>query len=311
MERGAMRIARGLAVLAAGLLIASTKPLLAQGSTPLKWKVPDSVKTVEVNGYPMAYHEAGTGTPVILIHGAWVDFRLFAPQVEALAKTNRAIAVSIRHHFPEPWDGKGGAYTVQQQAADVVAFIKALGLGKVHLLGHSRGGGVAFNAAVQAPDAIRTLILEEPSGLETLVDASTAERSVGNWAKLAGFVRAKLDEGDPRVAAQKSWNVVFGPGKFEAMPAGVQQMIADNLGTMSVPYTMAQLTCDDVRKLSFPMLILQGETSPASYRAMSKALQACKPDIPDPVIVPKAGHNMHVDNASFFNQKVLQFVQSH
>lgn len=311
MQRGAIRTARGLALLAAALLLASPQPLLAQGSTPPAWKVPDGVKTVQVNGYPMAYHEAGTGAPVILIHGAWIDFRLFAPQVEALAKTNRAIAVSVRHHFPEPWDGKGGAYTVQQQAADVVAFIKALDLGKVHLLGHSRGGGIALNAALRAPDAIRTLILEEPSGLETLVDPAMVERSVGNMAKLAGFVRGKLDEGDRRAAAQQSWNVVFGPGTFESMSAGFQQMIADNVGTMSVPYPVAQLSCDDMRKLSFPVMILHGETSPPPYRTMTKAMQACKPDIPDPVIVPKAGHNMHVNNPSFFNQKVIEFVQSH
>jgi esterase len=152
--------------LAAGLLIGL--PLTSASAAP-DWPIPSGVKTVEVNGYPIAYIEAGAGVPVVILHGVFVDHRLFAFQVAEFSKTHRVIAVSLRHHYPEPWDGKVGAYSISQHAADVAALIRTLNLGKVHLLGHSRGGSVAINTARQAPELIRTLILEDASGLEPLL----------------------------------------------------------------------------------------------------------------------------------------------
>src|SRR5919205_280561 len=133
------------------------------------WLLPEGIKTVEVNGYPMAYQEAGSGTPLVLVHGAMNDYRAWYLQVPEFAKKYHVIAVSLRHYYPEKWNGQGGDFSITQHANDVAALIKALNLGKVHLLGHSRGGAVAVNVAKRHPEVIRTLILEDASGLETLL----------------------------------------------------------------------------------------------------------------------------------------------
>jgi pimeloyl-ACP methyl ester carboxylesterase len=70
----------------------------------------------------------------------------------------RVIAVSLRH-YPERWNGKGGDY--REAHNDLAVFIEQLGAGPVYLVGHSRGGRVAFDAARTRPELIRKLVLME------------------------------------------------------------------------------------------------------------------------------------------------------
>jgi hypothetical protein len=77
-------------------------------------ELPAGVKTLRVNGYDMAYMESGSGRPLVMVHGAMSDYRSWAAQMEPFGRTNRAVAVSLRHYFPERWDGKGGSFSWQQ-----------------------------------------------------------------------------------------------------------------------------------------------------------------------------------------------------
>src|ERR1700758_4119645 len=83
------------------------------------WPLPPGVKTLHVNGYPMAYVEHGAGVPVMLVHGTNGDYRSFAPQMAPLGARYRAIAVSLRHYYPEPWDGEG-EFSARQHGEDVI-----------------------------------------------------------------------------------------------------------------------------------------------------------------------------------------------
>jgi len=137
-----------------------------------KWPLPEGVKSVEVNSYDMAYQEAGSGVPLVLVHGSINDYRVWAAQVPEFAKNYRVIAVSLRHYYRERWDGKGNDFSIEQHISDVPVFIRQLNLGPVHLLGHSRGGAVVLNAAKMHPELIKSLILEDASGLEALLPES-------------------------------------------------------------------------------------------------------------------------------------------
>ena len=99
------------------------------------WSLPPTVTTAWVNDYPMAYRDSGSGPPVLFIHGAFEDYRSWESQMPEFSRRHRVIAVSLRHHYPEPWNGREGAYSVEQHAKDVAELIKTLGLQKVHLVG--------------------------------------------------------------------------------------------------------------------------------------------------------------------------------
>ena len=78
-----------------------------------KWNLPEGVKSVEVNGYDMAYWEFGSGPPVVLVHGSVNDYRVWNSQVTEFSKKYHVIALSLRHYFPEMWDGHGDDYSIE------------------------------------------------------------------------------------------------------------------------------------------------------------------------------------------------------
>src|ERR1700704_1403042 len=99
---------------------------------------------LRVNDYDMAFIDVGRGPPLVCVHGSLGDFRTWSPVLGPLSRAHRVIALSLRHFFPEHWDGLGGRYTIAQHVSDLTAFLVALDAGPVDLMGHSRGGHIAF-----------------------------------------------------------------------------------------------------------------------------------------------------------------------
>lgn len=277
------------------------------------WAIPQGVKAFEVEGYPVAYAEAGSGVPIVMLHGTWVDHRLFSRQLAEFGKTHRAIAVSLRHHWPEPWDGKEGDYTIERQARDVVGLIRGLGLGKVHLLGHSRGGAVAAAVARQAPEVVRTLILAEASGLDAVAtDPAGVRARMEGGNNLAASLRGVWERGSTRAElAQRGWEGVSGPGSWAAMPPSIQQMFVDNILTVTVPlFQVGQtiVSCEQVGRFAFPVMLVQSSRPAKTYVDINDGLRRCNAAIAPPVEVPDSNHNMHLSNTAFFNRAVLDFI---
>src|ERR1700745_2822378 len=122
------------------------------------------MQTLHVNGFDMPYLDVGQGTPLVCVHGSLCDFRIWGSVIGPLSKKHRVIAVSLRHFFPEQWDGVGDTYSIAQHVSDVIGFIERLDGGPVDLMGHSRGGHVSFRVAQRRSDLLRRLILAEPGG---------------------------------------------------------------------------------------------------------------------------------------------------
>lgn len=116
-------------------------------------------RSITVDGIPFVYRDMGPKTEVPLVvfnhWGAVLDN--FDPRIiDGLAKTRRVIATDYRGI-----GGSGGTapLTVGEMADDAIGLIRALGFGKVDLLGFSLGGFVAQDIALKAPELVRKLIL--------------------------------------------------------------------------------------------------------------------------------------------------------
>jgi pimeloyl-ACP methyl ester carboxylesterase len=68
--------------------------------------------------------------------------------------------------------------------------------------------------------------------------------------------------------------------------------------------------CEDLRKLKLSTLLVTGERSPAMFLLITAELERCLKD-ESQVMVPEAGHVMHGDNPTFYDQAVMAFLQRH
>jgi pimeloyl-ACP methyl ester carboxylesterase len=116
-------------------------------------------RTVEVEGTAFAYREVGpaTGVPVVFLHHFTAVLDDWDPAVvDGIAAERRVILVDLRGV-----GGSGGSTpdSVEAMASDAIAFLQALGLSEVDLLGYSLGGAVAQVIVQQRPDLVRRVIL--------------------------------------------------------------------------------------------------------------------------------------------------------
>ena len=88
----------------------------------------------------------GRGPDVVLIHGSLGDYRQWNAIAERLEPNYRVIAVSRRHHWPNPPPQPDISYTYEGHSADLQLFLHSIGH-PAHVVGHSYGAGVALLAA--------------------------------------------------------------------------------------------------------------------------------------------------------------------
>src|SRR6202165_4098726 len=180
----------------------------------------------------MAYLEVGHGPPLVCVHGSLCDFRIWSAVLGPLTRKHRVIAVSLRHFFPEHWDGLGDTYSIAQHVDDVIGFIEKLAAGPVDLMGHSRGGHISFRVAQRRPDLLRRLILAEPGGeLDATLDPAAVPRPSPLAVRIAAAA-GKVGPGDVEGGLMLFFDQIEGPGAWARLPAASKQQLRDNAFTL-------------------------------------------------------------------------------
>ena len=271
------------------------------------------MKTLRVNDYDMSYLEIGQGMPLVCVHGSLNDFRAWAAVLKPLSASRRLIIPSLRHYFPEHWDGKDGQFNMAQHVDDMIAFIKGLALGPVDLIGHSRGGHLAFRLALKRPELLRKLVLAEPGGVleEALLPdgASAGAPAAGSRAHVAQ-ASEKIAAGDLDGGLRAFIDGINGPGTWDSLPASERQMREDNAYTLLAqvnegrePFAKAE-----AEAISLSTLFVGGAYTPGMLPVVLLALAAHVPHART-VIIPDAGHSMFRQQPKAFCEAVLPFLE--
>ena len=121
-----------------------------------------AIKTATVNATTLAYREQGEGEPVVFVHGAVSDLRVWQQQLPTVGRSHRAISYSRRFARPNEDIDPGADDPYPQHVEDLAAFLREIGAAPAHLVGNSQGAFISLLVAVQYPDVVRTLVLEEP-----------------------------------------------------------------------------------------------------------------------------------------------------
>ena len=111
------------------------------------------IKQVNVNDVTLTYQEQGLGRPVVFVHGAITDHRVWEGQREAIAAHHRFVALTMRYFGIDAWPDKGANYSMKTHTDDLVAFLQLLNAGPVDLVGWSYSGPIALLVAVAIPRA--------------------------------------------------------------------------------------------------------------------------------------------------------------
>jgi len=291
-----------LLIIAFGLLF-TTNTIFADQWQP-------EVKTVRVNNYDMSYVERGKGKPLILVHGGLSDYRTWLPLMAELGETNQTIAVSLRHYYPERWNGKGNDLSIQQHADDLAAFIKAKQLGPVELLGHSRGGLVSMLVANQHPELVDKLVLADPTPLKSML--SENPRAKNYMEKREAVMKQTVSyyqKGNPDAGLKLFAEYIAGPGAWEKTSDTRKGTLRDNSWTqlshlqdLDTPFR-----CNNAKSISSPVLLITGERSAPIYSFMNSALQSCFKKA-NSALIADAGHMMFSANPTAFVFEVQEFI---
>ncbi|WP_319455908.1 MULTISPECIES: alpha/beta hydrolase [unclassified Mycobacterium] len=144
---------------------------------------------VKTGGFRTYYLDEGSGDPVILLHGggAGADgISNWSKCLPLFAKRKRTIVADLVGfgHTDAP-DPANFTYSQESRNDQIIAFIEALGLERVSIVGNSMGGATAMGVAMRRPDLVSNLILMGSAGVTA--DAPQTEEAKAAFVNLMGY----------------------------------------------------------------------------------------------------------------------------
>lgn len=262
------------------------------------------------DGAALRYREVGRGAPLLLVHGGLQDYRLWDEIAPVLGQRYRVIAYSRRNHWPGPVTPDGPPDGAADLHAEDMAFlVRALKLGRVHVVAHSAGAHAALFFAAGHPDMVQSLIVNEPPAAGLLSDAAGRQAASGFQAQLQP-AQAAFRSGDIELGLRLFADAVGGPGGYARRSSTQLQMMRDNAGAHVADATTTRprpvFTCETASNITAPVLITRGERSPAYFHAVADALAKCLPDARQ--VTLSAYHNVPGENPAAFATAVLEFT---
>lgn len=272
------------------------------------------VLRVRLNGREFACLTEGEGVPLVMVHGSLCDYRYWQWQLRGLGERYRLLVPSLRHYYPEAWDGESADFTTHQHVEDLLALLDWVGE-PAHLLGHSRGGNLCLRVALAAPERLRSLLLADPGG----DFAADVFQAAGLAAPVAPLERNRFREqalqlirqGDREGGLQLFVDTVSGEGVWQRSSRHFREMAADNAMTLigqvadqPEPLSLAVLSGLDV-----PTLLISGERSPEPFPRVAEALHRILP-VAQVASIAGASHGMNATRPAAFNRAVLNFIDA-
>jgi pimeloyl-ACP methyl ester carboxylesterase len=252
--------------------------------------------TVETPAGPIAGSAAGSGTPLLLLHGGpgLTDYMgMLDPELTGW----RAIRYQQRGMSPSATDGP---FTVERNVADAIAVLDTLGVSRAVVLGHSWGGHLALHLALTAPERVAGLVSVDALG--AVGDGGATDMDQGLGARLApdkaeryAEIAARLAAPSPTEDDATEWLSLLWPGYFAdtadviPFPPDLRMSLPVYAGTFeSIAGHMASGFTAVLAGVKVPSVFVLGAKSPMPV-SQGEQTAALLPAA-EVVVVPGAGH---------------------
>lgn len=262
--------------------------------------------TIELSNRLMtlAYDEAGSGLPVVLLHAFPFEHSMWSPQLGPIAAAGyRVIALDL----PEFGDSTGGVEPLSiDLAADVVAeFLDILEIPQAVVGGISMGGYVAMAFARRHPQRLAGLILADTRSSPD-DDAAKSRRNELIQAIQASGPVAVAEALLPRLFSERTRK--HNPEVIRRLREIVLRQRSNGLIAGLVALRDRPDAAPGLAAVAVPTLVLVGEHDGVTPPLMSVRIAGCI-RASELVHIPDAGHLSNAENPGMFNSAVLTFLQ--
>ena len=226
-----------------------------------------------VNGVELEYEVRGTGEPIILLHGGLLTDENTPLLLEPVLTDGHQVINYHRRGFAGSEHPPGHAQ-ISDQVADAIALIDHLGIDRFHVVGHSLGGVIGIQLALDYPDRVMTLALMEPAVMGAIAKSTfgpeIAEKMQVEFREGMVTVNEIWESGDKRGALMAFLETRAGDAFREVLDwlttTGEFDQAVQDSGTflqVEMPAAYAwSFTPDDAARLTLPVLSILGAHSP-------------------------------------------------
>lgn len=266
---------------------------------------------IEINGINVHYemwNEASSDT-IVLLHGFTGSTKTWHEVITNMALPHRIIAVDLIGHGQTDSPTDENFYTMQAQLNVLKALFQQLNIKNMHLIGYSMGGRVALSYAVQYPEQIKSVILESATpGIEeanlrdervqhderlaTIIEQEGVESFIEFWENIPLFASQKRMPEERQKALRNERTAQNGVGLANSLRM---------MGTGKMPSLWGSIP-----QFNFPITLITGELD-QKFVNIAIDMKKLLPSIQH-IIVPDAGHAIHVENPRKFATIVKETI---
>ena len=234
-----------------------------------------------VNGIRIWYATFGRGEPVILLHGGLGNANLWGNQVRELQKHYQVIVMDSRGHGRSTRNAEPYGYDLM--ASDVIGLMDFLKISKAALVGWSDGAILGLDIAMKHPERLTKLFAfaanSDPSGVADVASSPVFNAAIARAEK-------EYEKLSPT------------PGEYPAFLAQITKMWE----------TQPNWTADDLKKVTVPTWIVDGDHDEAIKRENTEFMAAQIPDA-GLLLQPAVSHFSPLQDPGQFTSDVLHFLR--
>ena len=267
-----------------------------------------TMELIAVGDAELEFDDQGSGEPVIFIHGAGPADSFLPVAVEPAVRDDYRV---IRYHRRGSAGSSPveGPVAVTRQAGDCRALLGALGIAKAHVVGHSYGGAIALQLALDAPEAVQSVaVFEVP-----MLSVPSAEQ----FGDAFGPLVQQYMSGDRVAAGHGFFALVDGPDWREeisrTVPGGAEQAETDvaTVFECDLPSSVEwRFGPEEAAKIQQPVLYLRGSESGPVFAESQAQLGSWLPRM-EQDLLPGANHLMQMRQPTEAAARLVAFLKRH